>query len=49
MLIERYIEMPKIITTNLKHFEREEEKDILDYITDHNRRGHISVYGLSGT
>lgn len=41
--------MARINTTQLKHFTRSEEKDILTYVTDHNNYGHISVFGLSGT
>ncbi|MEQ2038031.1 hypothetical protein [Mediterraneibacter gnavus] len=41
--------MSKINTSNLKHFERIEENDILTYVADHNSMGHISVFGFSGT
>lgn len=41
--------MARINTTQLKHFSRNEEKDILTYVDDHNNYGHISVFGLSGT
>lgn len=41
--------MSKIITADLKHFDRIEEQEILDYIAEHNTRRHVSVFGLSGT
>lgn len=41
--------MSKINAINLKHFDRAEEKDILAYVTENNKKGHISVFGLSGT
>jgi len=41
--------MSKIITTSLKHFDRTEEQEILDYVAEHNNRGHVSVFGMSGT
>ena len=33
----------KDYTSNLKHFERIEENDILTYVADHNSMGHICV------
>ncbi|MEY8484169.1 tetratricopeptide repeat protein [Lachnospiraceae bacterium 48-21] len=41
--------MSKINTAGLKHFSRMEEDDILNYVSNHNETGHISVFGLSGT
>ena len=41
--------MSKIITTNLKHFNRMEEQEILEYVAEHNNIGHVSVFGTSGT
>lgn len=41
--------MSKIIATSLKHFERIEEQEIHQYVTQHNNRGHVSVFGTSGT
>ncbi|WP_455617950.1 hypothetical protein [Eisenbergiella sp.] len=41
--------MSKIDTMNLYHYCRNEEKDILTYVSDHNCNGHVSVFGLSGT
>lgn len=41
--------MSQIITTDLKHFDRIEEQEILNYVAKHNIRSHVSVFGLSGT
>lgn len=41
--------MSKIITTNLKHFNRMEDQEILEYVAEHNNIGHVSVFGTSGT
>ena len=41
--------MSKIIATSLKHFDRIEEQEILQYVAEHNNRGHVSVFGISGT
>ena len=36
--------MSKIITTNLKHFNRMEEQEILEYVAEHNNIGHVYVF-----
>lgn len=41
--------MSIINTTNLKHFNRIEEEEILNYVAEHNNRAHVSVFGMSGT
>lgn len=41
--------MSIINTTSLKHFNRIEEEEILNYVAEHNNRGHVSVFGMSGT
>ena len=41
--------MSKIITADLKHYDRIEEQEILDYVAEHNTRRHVSVFGVSGT
>lgn len=41
--------MSKINTINLKHVCRNEEQEICEYIERHNKRGHVSVFGMSGT
>lgn len=41
--------MSKINITELKHLDRNEEKEIFNYIAEHNNRGHVSVFGMSGT
>lgn len=41
--------MSKIDTTSLKHYNRIEEEYILNYVTNLNDTGHISIFGLSGT
>lgn len=41
--------MSKIVSTSLKHFDRTEEQEILNYVAEHNNKGHVSVFGISGT
>lgn len=41
--------MSKIIVSSMKHFDRTEEQDILNYVSDRKKHGHISIFGLSGT
>lgn len=47
--MRRFDTMSKINTVNLKHFDRNEEEEILNYVTEYNNKGHICVFGMSGT
>lgn len=40
--------MSKIKINNLKHIERNEEKEILEYISERNRQMHVALFGISG-
>lgn len=40
--------MSKISTADLKHFDRIEEKEILDFVNFSDKRKHVSIFGLSG-
>lgn len=41
--------MARIDYTDLKHLDRTEEEEILNYVSEYNNKAHISVFGLSGT
>lgn len=41
--------MARIEYTDLKHLDRPEENEILNYVSEHNNKAHIAVFGLSGT
>lgn len=43
------VNMSKIYIDSLKHLYRNEEKDILNYVNGNNMKGHISIFGLSGS
>lgn len=40
--------MSKVKINNLKHIERNEEKEIFDYISEHSRQMHVALFGMSG-
>ncbi len=40
--------MSKIKINNLKHIERNEEKEIFEYISERNRQMHVALFGMSG-
>ncbi len=40
--------MSKVKINNLKHIERDEEKEIFDYISEHSRQMHVALFGMSG-
>lgn len=40
--------MPRIEINNLKHIERNEETEILEYISKQNRQMHVAIFGVSG-
>lgn len=40
--------MSKIKINNLKHIERNEEKEILEYISERSRQMHVALFGMSG-
>ncbi len=40
--------MSKVKVNNLKHIERNEEKEILEYISGRNRQMHVALFGMSG-
>jgi len=40
--------VPKIEINNLKHIERNEETEILEYISRQNRQMHVALFGVSG-
>lgn len=41
--------MARIDYTDLKHLDRIEDEEILNYVSEYNDKAHISVFGLSGT
>ncbi len=41
--------MARIDFTDLKHLDRTEEAEIINYVSEHNDKAHISAFGLSGT
>ncbi len=40
--------MSKIKINNLKHIKRNEENEILEYISEQNRQMHVALFGISG-
>lgn len=40
--------MSKVKINNLKHIERDEEKEILEYISEQKKQMHVALFGISG-
>lgn len=47
-LRKKEIAVSKVKINNLKHIERDEEKEVLDYISEQNRQMHVALFGISG-
>ena len=47
-LRKKEIVVSKVKANNLKHIERDEEKEVLKYISEQNKQMHVALFGMSG-